>query len=159
MDKKIYSFEALMEKVNHEKESGAKIVLCHGCFDLFHIGHLRHLKKAKCFGDKLVVTITPDNFVNKGNDRPAFNHNLRAEMLEAINIVDYVGINNWDSAVNTLEKLRPDVYVKGSDYLGEDDSVNPNIHLEKEKCEELGIKLVFTKELSSSSTKLLSLYF
>ena len=52
---------------------GKKIVQCHGVFDLLHIGHIRHFHKAKSLGDILIVTVTPDKYVNKGNDRPAFN--------------------------------------------------------------------------------------
>ena len=61
------------------KIKNKKIVLCHGVFDLLHIGHLKHFNSAKKFGDKLIVSITPDIYVSKGPGRPIFNQNLRAE--------------------------------------------------------------------------------
>ena len=64
------------------------------CFDLLHFGHLEHFKEAKQKGDILIVSITPDRFVNKGPERPAFNENLRALSLSEIESVDYVVINN-----------------------------------------------------------------
>ena len=59
---------------------GKKIVLCHGVFDLLHFGHLNHFEKAKSHGDILVVSITPDKFVNKGPSRPTFEESVRLEM-------------------------------------------------------------------------------
>ena len=59
-----------------KKSQGKKIILCHGVFDLLHIGHIKHFEEAKKMGDILVVTITPDQFVNKGPGRPAFNTSI-----------------------------------------------------------------------------------
>ena len=85
-----------------------RVVLAHGVFDLVHLGHVRHLETAKKEGDILIVTITPDEFVNKGPGRPVFNANLRSEMLAALQCVDWVGINKWSSSETTLpnDKLR-----------------------------------------------------
>src|SRR5580658_1034700 len=74
---KVVSLEQLAAASARLRRAGRKIVLCHGVFDLFHIGHLRHLKSASEFGDILVVSITGDKFVNKGPDRPAFPSELR----------------------------------------------------------------------------------
>src|SRR5947209_9047303 len=92
---------------------GKKIVHCHGVFDLLHIGHIKHLEAARKLGDALVVTMTPDRFVNKGPHRPAFPERLRAEALASLTCVDFVAINEWPTAVETIERLRPDFYVKG----------------------------------------------
>ena len=62
---------------------GRVVVHCHGVFDLVHIGHIRHFQQARQMGDLLVVTLTPDRFVNKGPDRPAFPEHLRVEALAA----------------------------------------------------------------------------
>ena len=72
------------------KLKGKKIVLCHGVFDLLHIGHIKHFEEAKKFGDVLIVSVTSDEFVNKGPNRPVFNLALRAEALIALECVDYV---------------------------------------------------------------------
>ena len=77
MKQKIYSIEKLKKILNKKKIKGKKIVLCHGVFDLLHIGHINHFKEAKNFGDVLVVSLTPDIYVNKGPGRPAFNEKLR----------------------------------------------------------------------------------
>jgi len=65
-----------------------KIVLSHGVFDLLHIGHIRHFTEARKFGDILVVSLTADQFVNKGPNRPAFSETLRAEALSALEVID-----------------------------------------------------------------------
>ena len=59
------------------RKRNKKVVLCHGVFDLLHYGHISHFEQAKKFGDILVVSVTPDNYVNKGPSRPAFNENIR----------------------------------------------------------------------------------
>jgi rfaE bifunctional protein nucleotidyltransferase chain/domain len=94
------------------------IVLAHGCFDLLHLGHIRHLQEAKKLGDKLVVSVTADKFVNKGAWRPAFNEHERAEALRALSFVDEVHINDAPNAVAIIEAVRPHIYVKGQDYAG-----------------------------------------
>ena len=113
---KIRDLENLADQLASLRASGKRIVHCHGVFDLLHIGHLRHLKSAREFGDVLVVTITPDRFVNKGPGRPAFPEGLRAEALASLECVDFVAINYWPSAVELIAILKPNFYVKGSDY-------------------------------------------
>ena len=85
-----------------------KIVHCHGVFDLLHIGHIWYLKEAKSHGDILIVTITPDKYVNKGPHRPIFNEKLRAEAVEALGFVDYVVINEWPTSVEAITIIKPD---------------------------------------------------
>ena len=80
--KKIVSTKTLANIISKLKVKGKKVVLCHGVFDLLHIGHIKHLKKARELGDKLVVTITSDRYVNKGPNRPVFNQNLRYTGME-----------------------------------------------------------------------------
>src|SRR5882762_3471869 len=92
---------------------GKKVVHCHGVFDLLHIGHIKHLEAARKLGDLLVVTLTPDRHVNKGPHRPAFPERLRAEALASLACVDYVAINQWPTAVETIELLKPSLFVKG----------------------------------------------
>src|SRR5665213_2536653 len=100
---KIKSIEEAVDHLALQRKTGRKIVHCHGVFDLLHIGHLRHLKAARKFGDLLVVTITPDRFVNKGPGRPAFTETLRAEALAMLECVDIVAINNWPKAVEIIK--------------------------------------------------------
>ena len=70
--KKILTLDELSAKAKEYRDSGKKVVLCHGVFDLLHAGHIRYLKSARNEGDVLFVTVTPDEFVNKGPGRPVF---------------------------------------------------------------------------------------
>ena len=124
------------------------IVQCHGCFDLLHYGHLRHLKFAKSLGDHLVVTITADRYIKKGPGRPVFNESQRAEMLRELRCVDDVQIIHAPDAVTALEAIKPDIYVKGREYEGR----LPELDF----CKTLGIRVIFSDQVVYSSTKLVS---
>ena len=82
--KKIIEDSFIKTKLQKLKNKGMKIGLCHGVFDLLHIGHIKHFTSAKKFGDLLVVSITSDKYVNKGPGRPIFNEKLRLEFLKNI---------------------------------------------------------------------------
>ena len=90
--------------------------MCHGVFDLLHLGHIKHFEEAKKYGDILVVTITPNKYVSKGPNRPVFNTNQRMEAIASLETVDYVSENKWRDAVETIKLLKPNVYCKGPDY-------------------------------------------
>ena len=79
MIKKLTSIESMKKIIFRLKANKKKIVLCHGVFDLLHIGHIKHFNEAKNLGDILVVSLTPDKYVNKGPGRPAFNEKLSPE--------------------------------------------------------------------------------
>jgi len=113
---KIVNLDELARIVSDIRNSGRRVVLSHGIFDPLHVGHIRHLEQARQMGDILIVTVTPDEFVNKGGGHPAFNHDLRAESVAALSFVDYVAVNRWAMADETIRLLRPDIYVKGSGY-------------------------------------------
>ena len=112
----VKTLEELVAAVQGLRGQGKTVVQCHGVFDLLHPGHIRHLQAAKRLGDALVVTVTPDRFVNKGPGRPAFPEGLRAESLAALGCVDLVAVNRWPTAVEAIALIRPDVYAKGRDY-------------------------------------------
>ena len=90
MKKKIIHLSDLKNLIDTLKKKGKKIVQCHGVFDLIHIGHLKHFKSAKKFGDILIVSVTPDKFVQKGFNRPYFNSSQRLESPSSIEDIDYV---------------------------------------------------------------------
>ena len=90
MKKKIFPLGIIQKIISREKLKKKKIVLCHGVFDLLHIGHIKHFKQAKNFGDILVVSVTSSEFVNKGPNRPTFKDQQRIEGIAALNVVDYV---------------------------------------------------------------------
>jgi len=155
----ILELPALASASAEIRRSGRKIVLCHGTFDLLHIGHIRHFEAARKHGDVLVVTITADRFVKKGIDRPVFNQVLRAEMIAALKLVDYVSIIDDASAIPAIEAVQPSFYVKGSDYRKASDDVTGKIEKEHNAVESFGGELVFTDEIVFSSSALLNANF
>jgi len=134
------------------------VVLCHGVFDLVHMGHVRHLEAARQEGDVLFVTVTADRFVNKGPGRPIFSQAVRAEMLAALEYVDYVAINDGADAEALLDLIKPDVYVKGSDYENPEDDITSKITSERQAVERHGGRLVFTHDITFSSSSLINRY-
>jgi D-beta-D-heptose 7-phosphate kinase / D-beta-D-heptose 1-phosphate adenosyltransferase len=105
----------LARDLERRRESGQKIVFTNGCFDLLHMGHLRYLREARELGACLVVAINSDRSVQalKGPKRPIIGEDERAEMLGALECVDYVTIFDEETPEALLELLRPDVLVKG----------------------------------------------
>ena len=136
-----------------------KIVLCHGVFDLLHIGHIKYFEEAKTFGDILVVTLTPDRFVNKGPMRPVFPEQLRAEAIAALEVVDFVCINQLPDAIKTIELIKPDYYVKGSDYKNYSDDITGMIEKEANAVHFNGGQIIFTSDITFSSSTLLNNHF
>ena len=116
MKNKIYLLKNLQKKIQIEKKKGKKIILCHGVFDLLHIGHIKHLSKAKDLGDILVVSITPDKYVNKGPYQPFFSTQHRLKALSYIQSIDYVIESNTSDAMEMIRTIKPDYYCKGNDY-------------------------------------------
>lgn len=158
INSKIKSIDELGVILKDLKKKGNKIVHCHGVFDLLHPGHIKHFLAAKKKGDILVVTITKDEYVNKGPGRPIFNHFLRAENLAAIECIDFVAVNEWPTAVETIKKLKPDFYAKGSDYSQKEDDLTGKICEEEAAIKSVGGTLHFTDELSFSSTSLINTF-
>jgi len=156
---KVLPLEALAQKVKQHQQSGEIVVLCHGTFDLLHAGHIHHLKEAKKLGDQLCVTLTADAFVNKGPGRPVFNEQIRAEVLAALEVVDYVAINEAVTSENVIQSLRPDVYVKGAEYAQAEEDVTGNISKETRQVEAYGGKVVYTDGITFSSSNLLNQFF
>lgn len=155
---KIMDLDALAPVIKELKSSGKKIVHCHGCFDLLHPGHIKYFQAAKKFGDVLVVTLTEDKYVDKGPGRPVYNQDLRAESIAALECVDYVAVNKWPTAEETLRLLRPDIYVKGQEFEKLEDKTG-KIQREAKVIQEIGAELRFTHEIVFSSTKLLNEHF
>lgn len=154
--KKIKKLNELKTIIANFKKQNKRIVYCHGVFDLIHPGHIRHLIAAKKEADVLVVTVTADSFVRKGPGRPVFNHNLRAETLASFSSVDYVAINYALTAVNCIKLLKPDVYVKGQDYMDKSKDVTGKISEEEEAIVSVGGRIAFTHDITFSSSKLIN---
>lgn len=153
---KIRTIDELAVIAQHLRGAGRSIVQAHGTFDLLHLGHVRHLDAAKQFGDVLVVTVTADRFVNKGPGRPVFTEALRAEMLAALEHVDWVAINPAPDAVSAIDLIRPNIYVKGQDYQNPAGDVTGKISHERAAVEAHGGRMEFTQEVTFSSSELIN---
>lgn len=133
----------------------ARIVLCHGCFDVLHPGHVGYLQAAAAQGDVLVVSITSDDAIEKADGtRPHLPEEMRAEHLAALAFVDHVVICAAETAAPVIERLRPDLYVKGSEYA---DSADPRVAAERALVEAHGGRVLFhSGPVVMSSTALLA---
>ena len=151
-----YDVPSVAAKLAEIRGQGQTIVQCHGVFDLLHPGHVSHLAEAKAQGDILVVTITPDRFVNKGPGRPVFTQEHRALMLAALEVVDFVAITDNPTAVDAITAIRPDVYVKGPDYTDPSDDISGNISVEEETVVSLGGRIFFTEAPTMSSSNIIN---
>jgi len=119
MLKKVLPPEQLISILVQERANGKRIVFTNGCFDLMHIGHTRYLQAAKSLGDLLVVGVNSDASVRsleKAPDRPIVPEAQRAEVLAALNCVDYVVVFSEPDPLNLITAVQPDVLVKGGDW-------------------------------------------
>ena len=135
-----------------------KVVLCHGVFDLLHLGHIKYFKSAKKFGDVLVVSVTSDRFVNKGPGRPVFNLKQRTQFLSEINCIDYVCVSEDSTAVKIINKIKPNFYCKGPDYSYRQIKTDINLKEEIYATEKNFGKFISMNEQSFSSSKLINLH-
>ena len=150
---KIVELQELTSIVAGARTAGRTIVQCHGCFDIVHPGHIRYLEFARQQGDVLVVSLTGDLDVGKGDQRPYIPQELRAENLAALIFVDYVYLNAAPTAEGILAHIRPDVYVKGREY---ERSADPGFLAEKAVVEGYGGRIIFSSgEIIFSSTELI----
>ena len=111
----------LVEKLNEKRNKNVKVVLANGCFDLFHVGHIRYLASAKKLGDLLIVGVNSDKQVVKlkGENRPFMPENERAEILSALSFVDFVTIFDEPTVAELIRAVRPDFHAKGTDYTAD----------------------------------------
>jgi D-glycero-beta-D-manno-heptose 1-phosphate adenylyltransferase len=118
VNRKIITLDELKEKSDRLRSAGKQVVATNGCFDILHVGHVRYLAAARKLGDVLVVGLNGDNSLQqlKGDGRPINREQDRAEVLAAIESVDYVTIFPELRATNFLRAAQPAVYAKGGDY-------------------------------------------
>lgn len=114
----IFTLDELIARVNAVRENNSTIVLANGCFDLFHVGHIRYLAGAKMLGDFLVVGVNSDRQVRKlkGVNRPYMPEHERAEVVSAFRFVDAVTIFDEPTVEHLIIAIRPDFHAKGTDY-------------------------------------------
>ena len=158
-DLKIYTFDSIQGELKKFRKSGKTIALCHGVFDLLHPGHLTHFEEASKIADILVVSLTSDRYVNKGPGRPLFDEKMRAQSLNVIELIDFIVISDQPTAIEVLNSIKPDYYVKGPDYLDAKNDVTGMISREKEIVESFGGKILFTKGFTSSSSTIINEHY
>jgi cytidyltransferase-like protein len=151
---RVVDLDELAARCTALRNRGLRIAHCHGCFDLMHPGHIKHFEAAKRFADVLVVTVTPDRFVQKGSNRPAFPEELRAYCIGSLACVDLVAINRWPTAVETIGLLRPTYFVKGQEFETLEDPTG-KLQQEVDAVHAAGGQMRFTREQVFSSTALL----
>ena len=121
MNTKIIEMDELAERARQLRVAGKKLVATNGCFDLLHVGHVRYLQAARALGDALAIGLNGDQSVRelKGIGRPLNNERDRAEVLAALEFVDFVTIFPEMRATRFIEAARPAIYAKGGDYTSE----------------------------------------
>lgn len=152
---KILNLNQLKYKIKNIK----KISLVHGVFDVLHIGHKRHFDVAKSYSDFLVVSITSDEYVRKGPNRPVFNHFHRAEMLASFESIDAVIINYDVTSIELINNIKPSFYFKGNDYKNLDGDITNNIKAEISAVKKIGGDIIFTNDIQFSSSKVINQNF
>lgn len=149
----VLTIEQAVAALRSAREAGEVVVMCHGCFDIIHPGHIRHLQFAATLGDRLLVTITGDDAMRKGKGRPLISEQQRAANLAALNGVDFVAIDPNPTAVANLRRLRPDIYVKGREY---EHNRDPAFLAEKNVVEGYGGRVVLSPgDVVFSSTQII----
>ena len=116
--KKIKDIKTIKSIVDRLKTRGKRVVFTNGCFDILHVGHIRYLRKARNLGDTLVVGLNTDRSVRqiKGEKRPIVPQGERAEVLAALEFVDYVVLFDEPDPFSLIEKVKPTILVKGADW-------------------------------------------
>ncbi len=155
---KVIDISKLNKLRNQLKKKKLKIVLCHGVFDLVHMGHLEYFKSSKKNGDVLIVSVTKGKFVNKGPNRPYNDDQDRVKFLSSLEMVDYIVLNSAPTAVNIIKLLKPNIYSKGPDYKNINKDVTGEIKNEIKAIKEVGGKIIFTNDRTFSSSKILNSY-
>ena len=144
---KILDRGALREKLDNLRKTGKKIAFTNGCFDILHVGHVRYLREAKKTGDVLVLALNSDSSVRsiKGEKRPLVPEMERAEVLVALEFIDFVTLFDELTPLELIQYLKPDVLIKGGDWP-EEKVVGRN------EIKQWGGKVVIIPEVMGKST-------
>ncbi|MBD3178580.1 MAG: adenylyltransferase/cytidyltransferase family protein [Candidatus Latescibacteria bacterium] len=142
------SIEKLADELARARKKSGPVVLANGCFDIIHAGHIRYLRDASTLGGIMVVAVNDDRSARelKGDGRPVFPQDERAEIIAALEGVDYVLIFGELSVDGILRKLRPEIHAKGTDYT-------PETVPERETAESIGCRTVITGDPKDHSSR------
>ena len=154
MNSKILTLDQLAAESGRLRSESQRVVATNGCFDILHVGHVRYLTAARKLGDVLIVGLNGDDSVRqlKGEGRPVNREQDRAEVLAALESVDYVTIFPENRATNFLRAAAPAVYAKGGDYTA--DTLDPE---ERAVLDEFGTRIeIIPFEKGYSTSELLT---
>jgi glycerol-3-phosphate cytidylyltransferase len=154
VNSKILTLDQLAAESGRLRSESQRVVATNGCFDILHVGHVRYLTAARKLGDVLVVGLNGDDSVRqlKGEGRPVNRQQDRAEVLAALESVDYVTIFPENRATNFLRAAAPAVYAKGGDYTA--DTLDPG---ERAVLDEFGSRIeIIPFEKGYSTSELLT---
>jgi rfaE bifunctional protein nucleotidyltransferase chain/domain len=154
VNSKILTLDQLAAESGRLRSESQRVVATNGCFDILHVGHVRYLTAARKLGDDLVVGLNGDDSVRqlKGEGRPVNREQDRAEVLAALESVDYVTIFPENRATNFLRAAAPAVYAKGGDYTA--DTLDPG---ERAVLDEFGSRIeIIPFEKGYSTSELLT---
>ncbi len=146
----------ILTKINHIRKNNKTIGLCHGVFDLLHHGHLLHFEAAKKKCDYLFVSITSDEHIDKGPNRPIHTNNERIHFLNSLKYVDEAFIAKGKSAVDSINLIKPDYYFKGNDYKNNFLDKTKKIFQEVNAVKKNKGKIIYTNEKEMSSSKIIN---
>lgn len=151
--KKILSFDEAAARIK-ELKSGKSIGLCHGGFDMLHVGHMKHFESAKELCDVLFVSVTSNRYVSsrKGSGRPIFSGELRAYAIASLAYVDYVVISDFAKGVEVINGLKPSFYIKGPDFIHK---TTPGITSEREAIAQAGGEMKYTTDVKLATTEII----
>ncbi len=139
--RKIKTREQLREAIGPFPRT-EKVIMCHGTFDLVHPGHIRHLLYAKSKADVLVVSLTCDSWIQKSDFRPFVPQDLRAMNLAALEMVDYVVVDEDPTPIQNIMHVQPDYFAKGYEY--KDGKIPPKTQEEIDTLKSYGGEMLFT---------------
>lgn len=139
--RKIKTREELVQIIGSRPRE-KKVIMCHGTFDIVHPGHIRHLMYARSKADQLLVSITTDAHINKANYRPFVPQQLRAMNLAALEVVDFVVVDNNPTPLENISVIQPDYFAKGYEYST--DGIHPRTRAEVQAMEAFGGEMIFT---------------
>lgn len=138
------------------KKNKKIVAMLHGVFDVLHVGHIRYFEDIKRKADKLIISLTDDEFVNKGPGRPLFKIKERVEMLSKIDLVDFITISKSETAEKIIKIVKPNIYAKGNDYKNKKNDITKNIYKEINAVKSIGGKFVTSNTPMYSSTKIIN---
>ena len=126
--------------------------MCHGVFDLLHVGHINYFKAARKLGDILVVSATNNQFVDKGPGRPAFDIENRINFLKEINCINFICVSHELTSEKIIKNLKPDFYCKGNDYSKDQMKFDKNLikEIKALKINKGKFKIINEENFSSS---------